>query len=372
MKARICRAVLALLAIGLVTATLVPLVHTDQWWIRVFDFPRIQIVCLILAALAGYIALFFWRRLYTWEWALVAATGAAFVWQGSLIAPYTSLYPRQLPVSTEKDDSGRISLLIYNVRFDNDRIDPLLDLIDEKDPDVILLTEPTPWWQDQLKGLTEDYPHTIEKPQDNHYGMLLYSRLELENPEVRFLVEPAVPSIRTQVKLRSGTTVTLYGVHPRPPGLKPPDKGEGTEGSDEREDSDVRDAELMLVAREVKEIGEIPVIVAGDFNDVAWSGTTRLFQRVGGLLDPRIGRGLYNTFDTSNWLFRYPLDYAFASRHFRVAQLERLPDIGSDHFPIFAVFDYAPGAELEEKVPEPDQEDWEEVDESIHEGRTED
>lgn len=53
-------------------------------------------------------------------------------------------------------------------------------------------------------------------------------------------------------------------------------------------------------------------------------------------------------------------------------QLQRLPDIGSDHFPIFAVFDYAPNAELEEKVPEPDQEDWEEVDESIHEGRTED
>lgn len=39
MKVRICRAVLALLAIGLVAATLVPLVHTDQWWIRVFDFP---------------------------------------------------------------------------------------------------------------------------------------------------------------------------------------------------------------------------------------------------------------------------------------------------------------------------------------------
>lgn len=66
------------------------------------------------------------------------------------------------------------------------------------------------------------------------------------------------------------------------------------------------------------------------------------------------------------------MDYGFASRHFRVVQLQRLPDIGSDHFPIFAVFDYAPNAELEEKVPEPDQEDWEEVDESIHEGRTED
>ncbi|MFW5824954.1 MAG: endonuclease/exonuclease/phosphatase family protein, partial [Marinobacter sp.] len=87
---------------------------------------------------------------------------------------------------------------------------------------------------------------------------------------------------------------------------------------------------------------------------------------------PRVGRGFYNTYDTGNPLFRYPLDYAFASRHFRVASLERLPDIGSDHFPIFAVFDYAPEADLEKKVSEPDQDDWEEVDESVHEGRSED
>jgi len=380
MKPRcIGRLAVGLLALFLVFGTVAPLSHSDAWWIRVFDFPRIQLAVLIGLTLLGYAMLRLGGRLRAGEHLLAVLLGLALGWQLFSIAPYTPFYPRQMAQSDADADSDRVSLLIYNVLDENRDVESLRTLIRETDPDIILLSEPTRWWLDQLAGLEEDYPHTLFQPQENSYGKLLYSKLELKDPEIRFLIEPAIPSILTRVRLRSGTLVTLYGVHPRPPGLKRSDEeknGGGAEGEkaaqddDEREDSDKRDAELLLVAKEVEALGDVPVIVAGDFNDVAWSHTTRLFQRIGGLLDPRVGRGLFNTFDTGNRLLRYPLDHVFASRHFSLAELRRLPDIGSDHFPVFVVLDYNPAAAETNADPRPEADDQREAEEAIDKGKT--
>lgn len=370
---------MGLLSLALVFGTAVPLFRSDAWWIRIFDFPRIQIAVLLGLTLAGYAVLRFYGRLRPWEYALAAVVGLALVWQLISIAPYTAFYPREMSDSHAEDDSNRISLLIYNVLYDNREVAALRDLIRDNNPDIILLSEPTQWWLEQLDGLEDDYPYTLLHPQENHYGKLLYSRLELINPEIRFLIEPEIPSLRSQVRLRSGTLVTLYGVHPRPPGAKRPEgeedgrvkNDEGDEAEDgEREDSDMRDAELLLVAKEVSELGDVPVIVAGDFNDVAWSHTTHLFQRIGGLLDPRVGRGFINTFDTRSRLMRYPLDHVFASKHFLLVELRRLPDIGSDHFPMLVVLDYDPGVAAADEEPQPDAGDEQEADEVIDKGKS--
>lgn len=364
------RIAIGLFSLALICATAIPLLRTDEWWIRIFDFPRIQITVLIGLTFAGYGSLRYFWRLRPWEYTLAALLGLALAWQIISIAPYTEFYPKEMSTSREEGDSNRISLLVYNVLAENREVGALRDLIRETDPDLILLSEPNQWWFEQLQGLEKNYPYTLQQPQENHYGMLFYSRLELVNPEIRFLIDSEVPSIRSQVRLPSGQLVTLYGLHPRPPGLKPPSDQDGEEESDERKDSDMRDAELMLVAKEVKKLGDTPVIVAGDFNDVAWSHTTHLFQRTGSLLDPRVGRGLLNTFDTRSRLLRYPLDHSFASEHFLLADLRRLPNIGSDHFPLFVAFDYDPDASVVNEKPQPDAGDMEEVEEAIDEGQS--
>ena len=374
-----CRIAVGLLSLALIYGTAITLLRSDAWWIRVFDFPRLQIAVLLGLTLAGYAVLRFYGRLRPWEYVLTALVGLALVWQLIYIAPYTVFYPKQMSDSHAEADSNRISILIYNVLYDNREVAALRDLIRDTDPDIILLTETTQWWFEQLDGLENDYPHTLYQPQENHYGKLLYSRLELEDPEIRFLVEPEVPSIRTGVRLPSGVLVILYGVHPRPPGIKSPeseesgsiieDEGE-TEGDGEREDSDMREAELLTIAKEIGELGDVPVIVIGDFNDVAWSYTTHRFQRVGGLLDPRVGRGFFNTFDTGNFLLRYPLDHVFATRHFLLVELRRLPDIGSDHFPMLVVLDYDPGS-ISDEEPQPEAGDEQEADEAIEKGKSE-
>jgi hypothetical protein len=128
-------------------------------------------------------------------------------------------------------------------------------------------------------------------------------------------------------------------VHPRPP--RP------------AEDTEERDAELLIVGREAK-AGRLPAIVAGDLNDVAWSHTTRLFQRISSLLDPRIGRGLYSTFHARIPFLRWPLDHLFSDPAFTLVELRRLRYFGSDHFPVLVELAYEPERAHQAPTPRPE------------------
>ena len=106
-------------------------------------------------------------------------------------------------------------------------------------------------------------------------------------------------------------------------------------------------------------------IVAGDLNDVAWSHTSRLFRRISRLLDPRVGRGMYNTFHARYWPLRWPLDHVFVSDTFVLRRLQRLPAFGSDHFPVYIALDHAPAASAVQEAPAPDADDHAEAREKL-------
>lgn len=76
-------------------------------------------------------------------------------------------------------------------------------MIRNTNPDIVLLMETDAWWDGQLAGLARAYPHIVSQPQDNTYGMHLFSTLALIDPQVRFLLDDDVPSITTGVQLRS-------------------------------------------------------------------------------------------------------------------------------------------------------------------------
>jgi endonuclease/exonuclease/phosphatase (EEP) superfamily protein YafD len=203
------------------------------------------------------------------------------------------------------------------------------------------------------------YKWKVKVPQDNTYGLALYSKIEMLDCQERRLVQRDVPSVRALMRLGNGQKFWFYAVHPRPPV-----RG-NLEGDLEFTGAASRDAELIRVALEIGELRE-PVLVAGDFNDVAWSHTTRRFQRLGRLLDPRVGRGLYNSYHAQHAWFRFPVDHLFHSKEFSLVHFGRGPEIGSDHFPILAT--PALGAPPEQQPPPRKPDDVQEAVETLNYG----
>ena len=346
------RLVLAALGGALILMTLLSVVRSVKWWVRLADFPRLQIAAGLAIVLAAYLALYGWAG--TPEGLFLLALAGALAYQSARIFPYTILAPVEVVDARSPRKEASVRLLIANVLMENRRADDFLALVRENDPDLVLAVETDDWWTERLKALDRDFPHSVKQPQGNYYGMNFFSKLELGSPEIRFLVEADVPSLRTDVRLRSGDWIRFYGVHPRPPEV--------------RVDTEDRDAEILILGEQIEADGK-PSVVAGDLNDVAWSHTTRLFQRISGTLDPRRGRGLFSTFHAGYPMFRWPLDHIFHEESFTLVRLERLRSIGSDHFPVFAELCYEPKAEARQDAPEADQADREEAREKIAEGK---
>ena len=316
---RTLRIVVFILTGLLILVTLLPIIHTNQWWIRIWDFPRLQIAALLALVLLVLPTLFSRRGWVSLT--VLAVTAAAFVWQVTRVMPYSKLWPARGEAVAQCAPGRSISMLNANVLMTNRDYRPLIELVLKRDPDLVLLLEPDAAWGRAIAPLRERYPHEIAEPLPNTYGLILLSKLPLDGMKLRRIMLDGVPSVAGQLPLDGGASIDFYGLHPKPPvpGV----------------DTDARDAELVIVGAEVRDSGRASIVL-GDLNDVAWSDTNRLFEEVSGMIDPRIGRGFYPTFTVEYPLLRWPLDHAYYTPHFALMQMERLPDIGSDHFPLLA------------------------------------
>lgn len=319
--------ILGLLVAGLLLVTALPWCSHRAWWVRIWDFPRLQLACIAAVAL---LSLPWWPlESAVLRTVLAVALVSVFVYQLWWILPYTPLWRKESLDAPADQPQPRLCVMACNVLTPNRNAAGLIALVRQHQPDVLVTLETDAWWQRQLQPLEADYPHRVACPLDNLYGMHVYARLPLRDTDIRYLVEPDVPSIHTSVQVHAQLAVRMHFLHPAPP--SPTENAESTE----------RDVELLLVAKSLQD-EDGPTIVTGDLNDVAWSPTTRLFRRVSRLLDPRVGRGMFNSFHAHHWFARWPLDHFFHSDHFRVLRIARLPSIGSDHFPVLLELQYHP------------------------------
>ncbi len=353
----------AVLLIGLLIllmGSLLSLSDSAHWFIRSWDFPRVQIIVTAWMLTTGM-----WL---CWEvatnrndlllWSALFITGGLTAWHGFRIFPYTPIAPKQAvgtrstDSSVDHPDAADIRIVISNVEMENDEYELWMKTVREVDPDVLIVLEPDQVWVEAIGSLIDDFPERVIVPQANWYGMMLLSKLPMPKHQVRYLVQDDIPSIDAEVRLPNGQTMRVVAVHPRPP--------EPIRGND----ATARDAELTLWGKEFAKETR-PAIIGGDLNDVAWSATTRLFLRTSEMLDPRRGRGMFNTFHAKHVWMRYPLDHVFVSPHFTISDVRRLPYIGSDHFPIQIDLRYAPDKQSQHDVLTQKPGDEEKIEEKI-------
>lgn len=333
---------LAVFSTLLLSFTVLSLIRNDYWTFRVFDYPRLQ--KLVLSAICMALLLGYFDSSSVLSWVLTILITANIIYLSTQIIPFTPLGNIQVHKAKTNIEEQGICVMIANVFQDNKNTKGCLTEISKHKPDVVLLLETDSFWEAGTIELEKDYPYHVRVPLANTYGMLLYSRLELRDPEVKYMVEEDVPSIHTGIILKDGTMIRLYAVHPTPP--VPNENPRATE----------RDKELLLIA-ELAKASKQPVIVVGDLNDVAWSFTTELFLKMSGLLDPRRGRGFFNSFHAHYPFLRFPLDHAFISEHFKLKQMKRLSNFNSDHFPIFIHVQYEPDNSGADETLQPDADD---------------
>lgn len=349
------KTVVVILSILILTVGLIPVIKKDYWIFRVFDYPRFQklVLCLIIMALWLLIGFSDFGKP---DYVLFVGVAMMAVFQLYLIYPFTMFSPKMVEDTGSGSDFPTISVMVINVYQYNKNYKKALSLIQGENPDIILLVETDRNWASEMSILKNSHQNFVEIPQDNTYGMLFYSKLTILEHEVMFLIDKEIPSIEALLVLESGDPVKIFVIHPTPP--VPSENPTSTE----------RDAEILLVGKKVKDYDK-PTLVMGDLNDVGWSYTSELFLKISGLLDPRRGRGMFNTFHAKYFFLRWPLDHIFVSEHFTMDNLKIHKKIGSDHFPISAKFSLKPINNNENL--EADKDDHQTAEKKIENGKSE-
>lgn len=335
--------------------TILPKIQHSHWIFRVPEFGKIQLTFFILFT---FIFGFLMDSSENW-WYIQGLLLFLFIYHSFILIRYTPLY-RIKKHRQQHQSSKKLHFISANVYQFNKEYQRFADLIIKYKPDMFLTMESNRDWENALQVLEKEYPFQHKVTLENTYGMHFYSKINIENSHTHYFVADDIPSIEAHLKTEDGFSFVFFGVHPPPP------------SPTEEETSKERDGDLLSTAKRVKEI-EKPVIVVGDFNNVAWSKSSILFRKTSHLIDPRIGRSFVSTFHAKYRLLRFPIDLMFHSEDIFIEDLKTLENFGSDHLPVYCAFfiDHE-NEEQEERIDYATEKEKAEAEEMIEEGKEED
>lgn len=344
-----------ILIVLLLILTILPKIQNSHWIFRVPEFGKIQITFFILFTFVlGFVVAENSENFWYYQ----AFLAILFVYHGFTLVKYTPLYPVK-KYSQSNHSSQKLKFISANVYQFNKEHHHFIKLIEKYQPDFFLTMESNADWEQALQPLEKEYIYQHKVPLENTYGMHFYSKTEIKKARTHFFVANDIPTIEVHLETEDGYNFVFFGVHPPPP------------SPTEEETSKERDGDLLSTAKRVTKIEE-PVIVVGDFNNVAWSRSSVLFRKTSHLIDPRIGRSFVSTFHAKYRFLRFPIDLMFHSENIFIKELKTLENFGSDHLPVYCeLFIDHQNDEQKKRIDKATSEEKTEAEEMIQEGKEE-
>lgn len=200
-----------------------------------------------------------------------------------------------------------------NVLQFNSRHELVVRQIEALGADLLAFQEVDQAWADSLvKELSAEYPYFSLAPQDNCYGMALFSKKPLKAVQLRLW--EGYPAISARIE-ENGQDTLILSLHAASP------------VSLQRYQA--RNKQLKAAARFIAEAG-IPTLVLGDFNTVPWDPALKPLLQAANLKD---SRSLHYTATWPSFFGRWgiPIDYVLHSTHWQRLSHGSVSIPGSDH-----------------------------------------
>jgi endonuclease/exonuclease/phosphatase (EEP) superfamily protein YafD len=230
-------------------------------------------------------------------------------------------------------DQGNATVLrVILVNVNTELGDParVAHVVEQYDPDLIVLEEVNLRWLADLANVLDQYPYSTARPRDDNFGITLYSKLPFRRSEIVYVGDAEVPSVVCEIDA-GDASFTVIGTHPLPPA-----RPEGYR---------YRNRQLAALPAVIED-AKCPVLLLGDLNVTPWNYHFRRLVRDSGLMDSSRGHGVQPTWPTYTRLLRIPIDHCLHSPQIQIVKREIGPDVGSDHFPLIVDF-VLPSAEEE-------------------------
>lgn len=276
---------------------------THNVYFDIFSHFRLQYAFLLLLC----IAFFSIKKLKPW----IVTSLVLLVFNVYYVLPY--LQPAELD-----QQKGDIKIVMANVWSQNKCYDAVRKLLNKEQPDVIVIEELTPIWEEELAYLRAQYPFHIAKSENSNFGIGLWSKYPFKNGSIKYLGNSDVPTI-TGVLKKDSKEINFIATHPVPPASS--------------QQFDMRLSQFKALQKEIQK-NDSPVLLIGDLNAVPSSPIYEILTDSTTLRDAANGFGFSITWPTFFLPLALRLDNCLVSEDINVTSYQIGNGIGSDHLPI--------------------------------------